>query len=287
MTITRHSPERAGATIAAIATPPGAGGIGVIRISGPIAREILSTLFHQNNTPTIESHVLTYGWIVNPSTGHPVDEVMSVVMVAPRSYTREDVVEIQSHSNYLVLQEILDLTLQSGAVLAEPGEFTKRAFLNGRIDLSKAEAVIELLQARTSEGHQIAISQLRGGLYEKVIEIREVLTGIRAIIEVAIDFPEDDTEIIDPSQMLDNIRRGLIKPLEELVSSADRGKIYREGVSVVILGRPNVGKSSLLNSLLKEDRAIVTEIPGTTRDIIEEYLNDRSGTYHCFCRNLA
>ncbi|MBU0482121.1 MAG: tRNA uridine-5-carboxymethylaminomethyl(34) synthesis GTPase MnmE [Proteobacteria bacterium] len=273
MTISRQSPERDSATIAAIATPPGGGGIGIIRISGTGARPALSAIFHPKSTRETRSHQLTYGWIIDPASNRPVDEVMAVIMTAPNSYTREDVVEIQCHSSYLVLQNILALVLKTGARLAEPGEFTKRAFLNGRIDLSQAEAVVELLQAKTGEGHQIAVSQLRGGLYEKILKIRETLAGIRAILEVAIDFPDEDVEIINVVAMRENITAYLLTPLQAMIESADRGKIYREGISVVILGRPNVGKSSLLNSLLKEDRAIVTEIPGTTRDIIEEYLD--------------
>jgi len=273
MTAAQQNHDRDGTTIAAIATPPGPGGIGIIRISGPEAVSILTSLFRPRTPHTITSHHLNYGWIVDPESQQPLDEVMAVLMAAPRSYTREDVVEIQCHSSYLVLQQILARILKAGAVLAEPGEFTKRAFLNGRIDLTQAEAVIELLQARTEEGLQIALSQLQGGLHDQVASIRENLISIRAVIEVAIDFPDEDVEIIDPEKMLPQLVEGIITPLEELLEAADRGKIFREGISVVILGRPNVGKSSLLNCLLREDRAIVTEIPGTTRDIIEEHLN--------------
>jgi tRNA modification GTPase len=273
MTAVQHSHDRDGATIAAIATPPGPGGIGIIRISGPEAKPILTRLFRPRKERPLTSHQLTYGWLINPANDRPLDEVMAVFMQAPHSYTREDVIEIQCHSSYLVLQEILALVLKAGAVLAEPGEFTKRAFLNGRIDLTQAEAVIELLQAKTGEGLQIALSQLQGGLHDQIADLREALIAIRAVIEVAIDFPDEDVEIIKPREMLDNLQTNIITPLSELIDAAERGKIFREGISVVIMGRPNVGKSSLLNSLLKEDRAIVTEIPGTTRDIIEEYLN--------------
>jgi tRNA modification GTPase len=273
MTVALHSHDRDGATIAAIATPPGPGGIGIIRISGPAARPILSKLFQPHRNRPLISHQLTYGWLINPDHARPVDEVMAVCMTAPRSYTREDVVEIQCHGSYLVLQEILALVLKSGAVLADPGEFTKRAFLNGRIDLTQAEAVIELLRAKTGAGLQIAMAQLQGGLHAEIVAIRDGLMAIRAVIEVAIDFPDEDAEIIKPRQMLIDLETAVITPLVELLAAGERGKIYREGISVVIMGRPNVGKSSLLNSLLREDRAIVTEIPGTTRDIIEEYLN--------------
>jgi tRNA modification GTPase len=273
MTVALHSHDRDGATIAAIATPPGPGGIGIIRISGPAAQTILTKLFQPHRNRPLVSHQLTYGWLINPANDRPVDEVMAVCMAAPHSYTREDVVEIQGHGSYLVLQEILTLVLQSGAVLADPGEFTKRAFLNGRIDLTQAEAVIELLQAKTGAGLQIALAQLQGGLQAQIAAIRDGLLTIRAVIEVAIDFPDEDVEIINPRAMLLNLEAAVITPLTALIAAAERGKIYREGISVVIMGRPNVGKSSLLNSLLREDRAIVTEIPGTTRDIIEEYLN--------------
>lgn len=273
MTAAQHSHDREEATIAAIATPPGPGGIGIIRISGSKAKAILTSLFHPDSNKEIASHQLTYGWIIDPADNRPLDEVMAVFMEAPRTYTREDVVEIQCHSSYLLLQEILDRIIQAGATLAEPGEFTKRAFLNGRIDLTQAEAVIELLQAKTGEGLRLAVSQLRGSLNDQVATIRQELIAIKAILEVAIDFPDDDVEIINPEKMLPELQTKIITPLEKLIAAADQGKIFREGISVVILGRPNVGKSSLLNSLLKEDRAIVTEIPGTTRDIIEEYLN--------------
>jgi tRNA modification GTPase len=273
MTVAPHSHDRDGTTIAAVATPPGPGGIGIIRISGAEAESILTRLFRPHKKRGIVSHQLTYGWLINPANDRPLDEVMAVFMPAPHSYTREDVVEIQCHSSYLVMQEILALVLRSGAVLAEPGEFTKRAFLNGRIDLTQAEAVIELLQAKTNEGLQIALSQLQGGLHDQIASIRDALMAIRAVIEVAIDFPDEDVEIINLREMQSNLQTQVISPLCALLDAAEQGKIFREGISVVILGRPNVGKSSLLNSLLKEDRAIVTEIPGTTRDIIEEYLN--------------
>ncbi|MDF1577039.1 MAG: tRNA uridine-5-carboxymethylaminomethyl(34) synthesis GTPase MnmE [Desulfobulbales bacterium] len=275
MTAGQHRHDRDGATIAAIATPPGPGGIGIIRISGPAAGSILSELFIPHRQKPRVSHQLTYGRLVDPASGRPLDEVMAVFMTAPHSYTREDVVEIQCHGSFLVLQEILGLVLKVGAVAAEPGEFTKRAFLNGRIDLTQAEAVIELLQAKTGEGMQLALSQLEGGLHERIVALREALIAIKAVIEVAIDFPDEDVEIIKPRQMLNDLQGQVITPLNDLITAAERGRIFREGISVVILGRPNVGKSSLLNSLLQEDRAIVTEIPGTTRDIIEEYLDIR------------
>jgi tRNA modification GTPase len=263
-------------TIAAIATPPGPGGIGIIRISGPLSHDILTRIFkprQKKSFPPIISHRLHYGWIVNPQDDTSVDEVLAVYMQAPNTYTREDVVEIQCHGSYLVLQEILALILTNGARLAEAGEFTKRAFLNGRLDLTQAEAVLELIEARTDEGRSLAVGQLQGRLHDQVIEIRNKLMAMRAIIEVAIDFPEDETDILDPTALKQQIQQEAVLPLKELIAKADHGKIFREGISAVILGRPNVGKSSLLNTLLQEDRALVTAVPGTTRDTIEEYIN--------------
>ncbi|MBU0674844.1 MAG: tRNA uridine-5-carboxymethylaminomethyl(34) synthesis GTPase MnmE [Proteobacteria bacterium] len=262
------------ATIAAISTPPGVGGIGIVRISGTLARPILTKLFAPSHHAGIIPHRLSHGWINSPD-GRPLDEVMSVYLPAPHTYTREDVVEIQCHGSTMVLQAILAEVLAAGAIVADPGEFTKRAFLNGRIDLTQAEAVIDLLSARTGQGMELALSQLQGGLNEHLTIIREGLMAMKAVIEVAIDFPDEEVEIINPETMLTKLRAAVITPLDRLVTTADRGKIIREGIGVVILGRPNVGKSSLLNSLLREDRAIVTDLPGTTRDIIEEYLDIR------------
>jgi len=263
-------------TIAAIATPPGPGGIGVIRISGPLSLQIFQRLFlprHKVRPQGYESHRMYYGWIIDPDSSSPVDEVLGVFMQGPNTYTREDVVEIQCHGSYLVLQEILSLITAAGARLAEPGEFTKRAFLNGRLDLTQAEAVIELIEARTDAGRSMAMGQLQGRLYEKVSAIQEKLVAMRAIIEVAIDFPEDETDILDSAALMQQLKTGVEEPLALLIARADEGKIFREGISAVILGRPNVGKSSLLNTLLEEDRALVTPIPGTTRDTIEEFIN--------------
>jgi len=271
-----HPVASAEDTIAAIATPPGPGGIGVIRISGPRARHILDKLFvpRYKKVPQVyESHRMYYGWIVDPVNSIPTDEVLVVFMRAPNTYTREDVVEIQCHGSFIVLQEILSSIIAHGGRLAEPGEFTKRAFLNGRLDLTQAEAVLELIEAKTEEGRSMALGQLQGRLYDKVAAIQERLIAMRAIIEVAIDFPEDETDIINFSVLRRQLINEVEEPLAALIARADEGKIFREGISAVILGRPNVGKSSLLNTLLEEDRALVTPIPGTTRDTIEEFIN--------------
>ena len=261
-------------TIAAISTPPGAGGIGIIRISGPHALPILQTVFRPLSAAcTFASHQLYYGWIVRPADGKILDEVLAVAMHAPRTYTRDDIAEIHCHGSFLVLQAILELILSLGASLAEPGEFTKRAFLNGRIDLTKAEAVIDILSARTRKGVDLAQEQLTGALYDRIDVIRRELIQIRAVIEVAIDFPDDDVEIVNREKILGQLQETVERPLQDLLLRADQGRIFREGISVVIVGLPNVGKSSLLNTLLQEERALVTPIPGTTRDTIEEYID--------------
>lgn len=261
-------------TIAAISTPPGSGGIGVIRMSGPRSLHSLQTIFHPRDTNcSFDSHRLYYGHIVHPQGEKIVDEVLAVFMAAPKTYTREDVVEIHCHGNFIVLQSVLELLVTLGVRLADPGEFTKLAFLNGRIDLTRAEAVIDILSARTRKGMDLALDQLGGSLYSRVDTIRNSLVRMRAVVEVAIDFPDEDLEIIDHSALVGELTDEVLAPLERLLRQAEQGKIYRDGISVVIVGLPNVGKSSLLNTLLQEERALVTAIPGTTRDTIEEYLD--------------
>ncbi|NOR22978.1 MAG: tRNA uridine-5-carboxymethylaminomethyl(34) synthesis GTPase MnmE [Desulforhopalus sp.] len=262
------------ATIAAISTPPGAGGIGIIRISGDQALSLLKAIFQPKDPSCLyRSHQLYYGHIRQPDQGKILDEVLAVFMAAPHTYTREDVVEVHCHGSFLVLQNVLELILASGAILASPGEFTKRAFLNGRIDLTQAEAVIDVLSAKTRKGVDLAQEQLSGALYGKIDPIRQSLVQMRAVIEVAIDFPDEDLEIIDHSALIAQLEQEVEEPLKKLLQSADRGRLYREGISLVIAGLPNVGKSSLLNTILQEERALVTSIPGTTRDSIEEVVD--------------
>jgi tRNA modification GTPase len=261
-------------TIAAISTPPGAGGIGIIRMSGALSLSILKEVFcPKAKGAAFVSHRLYYGHIREPQDGKILDEVLAVYMAAPHTYTREDVVEVHCHGSFLVLHSILELILAHGAILAAPGEFTKRAFLNGRIDLTQAEAVIDILSAKTRKGVDLAQEQLSGALYRKIEPIRRSLMRMRATVEVAIDFPDEDVEIVDHRHLLKELNLEVIEPLEALVGNADRGRLYREGASIVIAGLPNVGKSSLLNAILQEDRALVTPIPGTTRDSIEEIVD--------------
>lgn len=261
-------------TIVGISTAPGAGGIGIIRMSGSQSLSILKTLFRPNDSDcNYRSHRLYYGHIIHPETEKIVDEVLAVYMAAPHTYTREDVVEIHCHGSFLVLQNVLELLLSQGAKLADPGEFTKRAFLNGRIDLTRAEAVIDVLSAKTRKGVDIAQEQLSGALYNRIDPIRKSLVHMRAVIEVAIDFPDEDIEILDHTQLIGDLQLEVLTPLKKLLKNAESGRLYREGITLVIAGLPNVGKSSLLNTILQEDRALVTSVAGTTRDSIEEIVD--------------
>lgn len=261
-------------TIAAIATPPGEGGIGIIRISGDHASEIMGKIFKPANPSSLENRKMSYGNIVDPSSKKILDEVLCVYMKGPKTYTTEDVVEINCHGGMVPLRKTLELVLNSGARLAEPGEFTKRAFLNGRLDLSQAEAVIDVIKARTDKTFDVAMGQLEGLFSKRIKEIRKKLVDILVNVTVNIDYPDEDIEEITYEKLESDLNE-VREDLSKLLSSADTGKILREGLNVAIIGKPNVGKSSLMNSLLNEARAIVTEIPGTTRDTIEEHLSIR------------
>ncbi|MGB0389201.1 MAG: tRNA uridine-5-carboxymethylaminomethyl(34) synthesis GTPase MnmE [Ardenticatenaceae bacterium] len=261
-------------TIAAIATAPGEAGIGIVRISGMQALPILKRVFrpaaNKNKTWPPESHRMLYGKLVNPAR-EPLDEVMTVWFQKPRSYTREDVVELHSHGGSVAVRQALGLVLQAGARLAEPGEMTLRAFLNGRIDLAQAEAVLDVVRARTEAGLHAAMEQLGGALSQEIRVMRMTLIDVLAHLTATIDFPEDDV----PPQDISPELREVLAQLDRLLQNADRGILLRDGLRVAIVGRPNVGKSSLLNRLLRHERAIVTNIPGTTRDLVEESLNLR------------
>lgn len=248
-------------------------GIGIIRISGSLAEPIARRLFKpKKDQPCFTSHRFHYGEIVDPQNGHPIDEVLLVLMKSPKTYTREDIVEIHCHGGYLILEKALELVLREGARMAAPGEFTKRAFLNGRIDLTQAEAVVDLINAKTMASLEIAHQQLRGMFYRELTSLKGGLMDRLALIEAHIDFPEEEIEPIALEDLKHSFET-MAEKLEEWIASYEEGKIFREGISCAIVGKTNVGKSSLLNVLLKEDRAIVTPIPGTTRDVIEEVLN--------------
>jgi tRNA modification GTPase len=263
-----------GDTIAAISTPLGEGGIGIVRVSGPQAISIAEKIFQPYKQRDLkkDNFRLIYGYVHDPEDKEIIDEVLLGVMRAPHTYTREDVVEINCHGGILPLRKTLELVLSLGARLAEPGEFTKRAFLNGRLDMAQAEAIIDIIRATTDDALRLAVGQLKGGLSKKINAIQQELLQITALIEASIDFPEDDVDAYDLEDIYNRVE-SIRQEIEKMLAGAETGKIYREGLKTVIAGKPNVGKSSLLNVLLREKRAIVTDIPGTTRDIIEEVLN--------------
>ncbi|SDC48243.1 tRNA modification GTPase [Terribacillus halophilus] len=262
-------------TIAAISTPVGEGAIAIVRLSGAEAVAIAAKLFDGKKLTDVPSHTMHYGKLIDPATGEVAEEVMVSVMKAPKTFTREDVVEINCHGGLVSVNRVLELALQEGARLAEPGEFTKRAFLNGRIDLSQAEAVMDLIRAKTDRAMNVALKQMDGRLSRLIQKLRQELLETVAHVEVNIDYPEyDDVEEMSHNMMIEKTQY-VYEEIEKLLEMAKQGKILREGLATAIIGRPNVGKSSLMNALVHENKAIVTEIAGTTRDVIEEYVNVR------------
>ncbi|MCA0170748.1 tRNA uridine-5-carboxymethylaminomethyl(34) synthesis GTPase MnmE [Bacillus sp. RAR_GA_16] len=262
-------------TIAAISTPMGEGAIAIVRLSGEEAIKIADRLYKgKQPLESVDTHTIHYGHLIDPDTAQTAEEVMVSVMRGPRTFTREDIVEINCHGGLVSVNRVLELVLRSGARLAEPGEFTKRAFLNGRIDLSQAEAVIDLIRAKTDRAMNVALNQMEGRLSTLIASLRQQLLETVAHVEVNIDYPEYDAEEMTKDLLTTQLKE-VEKEIEGILVTARQGKILREGLSTVIVGRPNVGKSSLLNSLVHENKAIVTDVPGTTRDVIEEYVNVR------------
>ncbi|WP_375712415.1 tRNA uridine-5-carboxymethylaminomethyl(34) synthesis GTPase MnmE [Limosilactobacillus vaginalis] len=260
-------------TIAAISTPVGEGGISIIRVSGDDAIAVAQKIYRGKDLSKVHTNTINYGHIIDPDNGEEVDEVMVSVMRAPHTYTCEDVVEINCHGGLLATNRILQLVLSYGARMAEPGEFTKRAFLNGRLDLSQSEAVMDLIRAKTDKSMKVALNQLDGNLSHLIRKLRKDILDVLAQVEVNIDYPEYDAVEEMTTKMLKEKATEIRQRIEALLKTAKQGKVLREGLATAIIGRPNVGKSSLLNSLLHEDKVIVTNVAGTTRDVIEEYVN--------------
>ena len=260
-------------TIVAISTASGNGGIGIVRLSGPKSFEIINKIFiPKNKSNNIKGYTIKYGNIINPENNEILDEVLVSYFVHPHSYTKEDMCEINTHGGIVVERKILDVCMKNGAELAEPGEFTKRAFLNGRIDLAQAESIIDLINAKSDKEAKESVKGLKGELSKKINDIENKITDIMVNIEVVVDYPEYDVEEITNNQTLEKLNE-IYNLLQDLEKSFDRGKLLRDGIKTVIFGKPNAGKSSLLNAILNEERAIVSNIEGTTRDSIEEYIN--------------
>ncbi|EFS20272.1 tRNA uridine-5-carboxymethylaminomethyl(34) synthesis GTPase MnmE [Staphylococcus hominis] len=263
-------------TITSISTPMGEGAIGIVRLSGPEAVEIGDKLYKgKKKLKDVPSHTINYGHIIDPETDEVVEEVMISVLRAPKTFTREDIIEINCHGGILTINRILELTMTHGARMAEPGEYTKRAFLNGRIDLSQAEAVMDFIRSKTDRASKVAMNQIEGRLSDLIKQQRQSILEILAQVEVNIDYPEyDDVEDATTEFLLAQSKK-IKNEIDQLLETGTQGKIMREGLSTVIVGKPNVGKSSMLNNLIQDNKAIVTEVAGTTRDVLEEYVNVR------------